>query len=81
MAVGSQTAGRWNQSESQTHSDQSLPRTRYRVSRLSKRQLGEQRSTPPPHHAARRRLSLMGGPFGEQGSILCELTRVGDRTL
>ena len=23
----------------------------------------------------------MGGPFGEQGSILCGLTRVGDRTL
>ena len=36
------------------------------ISRLSKRHSGEQRSTPPPHHASGRRLSLMGGPFGEQ---------------
>ena len=59
----------------------SLPRTRHGVSRLSKRHSGEQCSTPPPHHAAERRLSLKGKPLGEQGSILCGLTRVGDRTL
>ena len=63
------------------HRGQCMPQSCYGASRNSKRRQGERGSTPTPHHAAGRRLSLMGRPFGELSSILCDLTRAGDRTL
>ena len=63
----------WDPSKRQTHSDLCIP--------AFEAALGGAALNPYTASRSQMRLSLMGKPFGEQGSILCGLTRVGDRTL